>query len=156
MEIKLTEEQYKTLVEMLYLGEWMINACRSPNERIEKYEDLEQHLYSFAKAAGLECWIEYDEELKQYFPTKEFELQSEVEEYRDEFENETFWDELIERLSLRDVIRQLGEEAVDKMAGVERYEKQLVFIEKYQKEFEKHGIKNLGIVPGRSLEPEPK
>lgn len=151
MEIKLTEEQYKTLVEMLYLGEWMINACRSPKETIKKYQDLEQHVYSFAKAGGLERYIEYDEESKKYFPTKELEMESEAEEYRLEFENETFWDELIERLSLRDLISQLGEETVEKLDGVKRYKRQSVFINKYNKEFAKHGIENLGLVhPGEA------
>ena len=153
MEINLTAEQYKTLVEMLYLGEWMINSSRVPGQTIKKYEELEQHVYSFAKAAGLERYIEYDEESKQFFPSKEFEMASEAEEYRAEFENETFWDELIERLSLRDLVRQLGEETVEKLDGAERYKRQSVFIDKYNKEFEKHGIENLELAHAGEAKP---
>ncbi len=146
MEIKLTKEQYKTLVEMLYLGEWMINACRPHNEAIKKYQELEQYIYSFAKTAGLERHIEYDEEFKKYFLTEEFEINSEVEEYRLEFEDETFWDELVDRMSLRDMIRQFGEKAVQKMDGMEHFKHQRPFLEKYDREVEEHGIENLEIV----------
>ena len=71
MGISLTKEQYRTLIEMVYMGEWMINATRT--KTIKKYEEMEQHIASFAKTAGLEDLIEYDPESKEYFPTKAFE-----------------------------------------------------------------------------------
>ena len=149
MKIELTDEQYKTLIEMVYLGEWMINACRHPDEVIKKYQDLEQHLYSFAKAGGMERYVEYDEESKQFYPSQEFELRSDVEKYRAEFEDETFWDELIERMSVRDTVRKIGEKVADEMNGLDFYEKQIPFLEKYNKEFEENGLENLEIADER-------
>jgi hypothetical protein len=147
INIKFSKEQYKQLVEMMYLGEWMINACRNPNETIKKYEELEQHVYSFAEKANLEHCIEYDEKSKNYYPTRWLEMESEVEQYREEFEEETFWDELIERLSQRDLINEVGWEAVEKMDPIARMKKQDPLRTKYGDEFEKHGLSTLAVVP---------
>ena len=71
VQISLTREQFRTLVEMVNCGEWMINAARV--NRIKKYDKLEQYIYSHAKEAGIDDCIGYDGELKIHFPTKEFE-----------------------------------------------------------------------------------
>jgi len=44
MEIKLTKEQYKNLIMLVYLGNWMINAIRSGakgDPQIEEYNEIE-------------------------------------------------------------------------------------------------------------------
>jgi hypothetical protein len=54
----------------------MINAIRSGapgDERVKKYDDIEQYIYFFAEEVGLEKYIEFDKESNQFFPTKEFE-----------------------------------------------------------------------------------
>ena len=145
MEIKFTKEQYENLVKLVYLGNWMINAIRCGSDIIEKFEDLEQYIFSFYKEFGLEGCIEYDEEDKRFYPTGKFEMESEIEEYRQEYDNENFWDELISRLARRDFIRKYGEDAINKMTLEEIMEKESYFIEKYEEEFEKYGIERLKI-----------
>lgn len=145
MEITLTPEQYKNLIEMVYLGEWMINACRHPDEVIKKYQDLEQHIYSFAEAGGLKRYIERDEKSGEFFQTDEFEAESKAEEYRLDFEEETFWDELIDRFAVRDLVREIGEEAAKNMDPVEYYGKKIPFLVKYETEFEERGIERLEV-----------
>ncbi|MDI6783827.1 MAG: hypothetical protein QME64_07010 [bacterium] len=144
MEIKFTEEQYENLVKLVYLGNWMINAIRT-DDVVEQYEDLEQYIYSFAEDAGLGKYIEYDQELEMFFPTGEFEENTDVEQYREDYDDENFWDELIYRLARRDFIEAYGEDAVMKMDLRERLEKEDPFIEKYYEEFEKYGIERLKI-----------
>jgi superfamily II DNA helicase RecQ len=143
VQISLTKEQYKTLVEMINCGEWMINATRT--DRIKKYEKLEQYIYSFTKEAGLQDCIDYDDELKMFFPTKEFEETS-LHPFHDEYDQETFWEELIDQLAQRDLIAQFGAESFmklpDKERSAARYEAETI----YNKEFEKNGIENLVLV----------
>ncbi len=146
MKITLTKEQYKTLIEMVYLGEWMVNACRKPDEIIKKYQDLKQHVFSFSRGEDLEDLLEFDEESGEFVLAWDFEMESEVSKYRLEFEEETFWDELLEKLSTRDVIRKCGEKAVEKMDGADFYREQIPFLEKYEKEFEQHGLDRLEIM----------
>jgi len=43
MKIELTKEQYKNLIKLVYLGNWIVNSIRSGEEddkRIEKYENI--------------------------------------------------------------------------------------------------------------------
>lgn len=144
IEIKLTKEQYEDLIKLVYLGNWMINAIRT-DDIIEKYDMIEQYIYSFVKNANLENYIVFDDELNKFFPTREFELETDVDEYRDEYNNEIFWDELIDRLSVRDFIKAYEKDVIKKMSLREQIVKKSPFIEKYEKEFEKHGIENLEI-----------
>ena len=144
MKINFTKKQYEDLVKLIHLGTWMINAHRT-DDIVEKYEDLEQYILSFYKDFGIEKFIEFDKELNKFFPTREFEEDTDVEQYIDEYNNDIFWEELIDRLARRDFIREYGEDKVLKMTWEERFEKEQPFIDKYDEEFEKNGIENLDI-----------
>ena len=149
MEIELTKEQYENLIKLVYLGNWMINAIRSGNEgdeRIKKYDEIEQHIFSFAKDAGLKKYIEFDKKFNRFFPTREFEENTDVEQYREEYDDYIFWEELIDRLARRDFIREYGEDTIKKMSIKERIEKEYPFEEKYGEEFGKNGLQNLEIL----------
>jgi len=152
MEVKLTKEQYENLIKLVYLGNWMINAIRSGSEgdpRIKKYEDIEQYIFSFAKDVGLEKYIEYDEKFKQFFPTEDFDEDPEMEQYRQDYDNEVFWQELADRLGSRDFLKEYGAEVIRKMDQKERFLREQEFIIKYEEEFEKHGINYLEIVKNK-------
>ena len=70
MEISLTKAQYKTLLTLVYCGEWVLNSYKTREDRVQKETDkFEQYIFSLAKENGLEKWIEYDEDLRKYFPT---------------------------------------------------------------------------------------
>lgn len=144
MKINFTKKQYEDLVKLVYLGTWMVNAHRT-DDRVAKYEELEQYILSFYKNFVMENFILIDEELKRFFPTKEFEEETDVEQYIDEYNNDIFWEELIDRLARRDFIREYGEENLLKMPWEERFGKEQPFIDKYDEEFEKNGIENLDI-----------
>lgn len=104
MKINFTKKQYEDLVKLIYLGTWMINAHRT-DDIIENYEDLEQYVLSFFKDFGMEKYILFDEELNKFFPTKAFEEDTEVDQYIDEYNNDIFGEELIDRLARRDFIQ---------------------------------------------------
>lgn len=144
MKINFTKKQYEDLVKLAYLGTWMINAFRT-DDTVEKYEELEQYILSFFKDFGMEKYIVFDEELKRFFPTREFEENTDVEQYIDEYNSDVFWDELIHRLARRDLIREYGEENVINMSLEQLIEKEQQFIEKYDEEFAKNGIEYLEI-----------
>ncbi len=72
MEIKFTKEQYEDLIKIVYLGNWMINTFRT-DDRIEKFEELEQHILSYSREFGLQESIIYDDSLKKYYFTKSLE-----------------------------------------------------------------------------------
>ena len=145
MEIKLTKEQYENLIKLVYLGNWMVNAIRLENERVKKYDEIEQYIFSFAKDIGLEKYIEFDETNNQFFPTREFDEDPEIEKYKEEYDNEVFWQELADRLGTRDFIRKYGKEVIEKMDQEERFLKREECIIKYEEEFERNQLNNLEI-----------
>jgi len=149
MKIELTKEQYKNLIKLVYLGNWIVNSIRSGEEddkRIEKYENIAQYIYSFSREEGLERYIEFDKQVNRFFPTREFEEDTDLERYRQEYDDEVFWQELIHRLAERDFIKEYGENTIKKMNWRERLEKEQPFIEKYGEEFEESGLMNLEIL----------
>jgi hypothetical protein len=74
MNLELTKDQYKTLLKVMYCGEWMLNSYKTSHDKIYKEtENLEQHIFSYSKEFRQEKWIEYDEELEKYFPTAKME-----------------------------------------------------------------------------------
>ena len=145
MNIELTKEQFKTLFKMTHLGEWMVNGIRTPDQYIKEYEDLTCYIFSFAKEAGLENWVELDEESGKFHPSIEFDGNAEISDFIDESNNEIFWAELSERLGDRDFLREYGKEKIKNMAKDERFLKNQNFIYKYDEEFYKNGINRLEI-----------
>ena len=145
MKINFSKKQFENLIKLVYLGNWMINAIRVGDEKIKKYDEIEQYIYSFAKDFGLEKYIEFSKKYNKFFPARELEEGTDVEQYREEYDNETFWEDLIDRLTRRDFIKKYGEGTVKKMSLEERIEKEYPFEEKYRNEFEKNGIENLKV-----------
>jgi hypothetical protein len=143
MEIVLTEEEYKNLIEMLYIAEWVINAHNiDPDPSTIKYTTLEQKILSLAKDFGHKELVDYDTKLREYFPSRTVE-EGITEKYIEEYDNETFWNELIDRLVDRDMIRNNKAEDLNKMTIEERLEKEDPLRTKYETEFEENGIENL-------------
>lgn len=144
MKIDFTKSQYEDLLKVVCLGVWMINSHRT-EDVVDKYEDIEEYLLSFSADFGTERFAEFDKELKRFFPTREFEEDTDIERFREEYDDNTFWDELIYRLARRDLIRTYGEAGVFTMTTDELIEKEQPFIDKYEEEFERNGIDNLEI-----------
>jgi len=144
MNIHMNKEQYAVLIKIIYLGNWMINAIRAENQ-VKKYDEIESFILSFAKEAGMDTCVHYDPQEKIFYPSEELAESPEIRKYIDEYDNDTFWSELIHRLARRDFIRSCGADAVMKMPVEERIEKEHPFTERYEKEFKKSGVDNLEI-----------
>ncbi|PPA71853.1 hypothetical protein C4B60_00290 [Jeotgalibacillus proteolyticus] len=70
INIEVTKEQYKKILQAFYLGDLVLHSMKeTPEETDAEFTAAEQLLFSYAKEAGLDDYIEYDEEFKEYFPT---------------------------------------------------------------------------------------
>jgi hypothetical protein len=146
MKIELTKKQLKTLLELVYLGNWMVNAHRTGSKEdpiIQEHDDLAHYIYAQAGKAGLDKEVQYVEDLKNWYVTYDFEMEGNVSIYHDEYDDNNFWDELRERLALRDFNRIYSEKEIDEMSIAERIEKREPFIEKYEKELYENGLDRL-------------
>ena len=146
MQIELSKAEYRTLLGVLEIAHWVLFAHRSdrPADR-QAYRDFEQKVFGHAEAFGCGDLIEYVEQYKEYFPTAEYEENSHVQSFIDEFENHNFWAELLDRLAARDMFRELGEEEIEAMDDRERLTKRLDYESRYNEEFQKHGVERLEI-----------
>jgi len=142
MQITLTKDQYAKLLELTYLGNWVVNSYRG-EERLEDYDRTAEHVLSFAPAAGLQDRVEFDEFEGRYFPSRK--LDDELKPLVDEYDDDVFWNVLIERLAERDLVRAQGEETVDKMDWDEYNRNIETYIKKYEKEIDESGVEHLEI-----------
>lgn len=142
MQINVTQAQYEKLMELVYLGNWMVNSYRG-EERLEDYDRTAEHILSFAPAAGCQDRVEFDEFEGRYFPSRK--LDEDLKPFVDDYDDDVFWNLLIDRLAERDLIRARGEEAVDKMEWDEYSRNVEPYVKKYEKEIDESGIEHLEI-----------
>lgn len=143
MNVKITKDQFEKLLHLAYMGNWVVNGYRSEDPK-EEYDEAAGIVYAHALEAGLKPMIEFDEAEGRYFPAVK--LEEELADLIDDYEDWAFWDLLVLKLAERDLVRQVGQEAVDAMGDKELEERRAPFIQKYEKEIGKHGILNLEIM----------
>ncbi|MFH1030794.1 MAG: hypothetical protein V1770_06080 [bacterium] len=149
MQIEFTKEQYLKLMKLVYFGNWVVNATRNPNEQLEEYREIENYIFSFASEFGFDDFVDEEEKDKGiFYPTRIFEEETDIPELLEYYENEVFWEELIDRMGDRDFLREYGEAAIEEMAPEERFVKAMEFQQKYDEEFEENGIERLDVMEG--------
>jgi len=61
MKINFTKKEYRSLIDLLDIANWVINAHRTGiGEEPKEYADLIQKIYSFSKEMGCEDIIEFN------------------------------------------------------------------------------------------------
>jgi len=142
MEINPSREQFETLLKVVYLGDWMVNAIRVPGSYVPEFEDLEQLLLSLGHRSCFDDVVEFEPALSQFFLKDE--VYEKLQPYIDEYDDEAFWDGLVDRLAERDFAETYGD-AAQRMDQNERFEKLSAFVDKYEAEIEEHGVERLRI-----------
>jgi hypothetical protein len=142
MQITLSQDQYEKLIQLVYLGNWLVNSYRG-GERLEEYDKLAEDIMSFAPSAGFKDQVEFDEFEGRYYPSRK--LDEAMRGFWEEYDEDVFWNMLIDGLAERDLGRKYGEENLDTMEGGE-YDKRLEpFLKKYEKEIDEHGLERLEV-----------
>ena len=135
MNIELTEKEFRRLLDMVYIGNWILNSCRE-NDRFEVYDDLEEKLFALCREHGMgslvQRWEGHD------YPSRAF-AEGGIHEAIADYEDAMFYDILAEELARRD----MSEEAVSQNDEEELSAR----MEEYFAEFEKHGIDNVKVTP---------
>ena len=79
MQLELTEKEFRRLLDMVYIGNWILNSCRD-DDRFEDYDNLEEKLFPSVQAALRSTRAE------QISQDDAEELNARMEEYFAEFE----------------------------------------------------------------------
>ena len=143
MKINFTKNEYRHLLDLIYLGDWIMTADDVEKDKNKKHhEEITQKIYSFAKDFGCEDLIEYNAEFDKYNETRDCE-ESEVSQFLASFEENCFWETLISRLAERDFLKELPPGGLNALSLEERFSGIQKHEDKWADEFSKFGIDNL-------------
>ena len=131
MELKLTKKQYRRLLDMVYIGNWILNSIRG-NDRFQDYDEVESLLFAQAAAQGMPILSETCG--KEVVPSRAF-VEGGIHEAILDYENTAFFEILAEELARRDML----EESTDPNSMEELASR----IDDYIVEFEQHGIDHI-------------
>ena len=97
MNIELTEQQYRYLLDLVYIGNWVINSTRE-NDRIREYDQVESLVFSHCLHHKMRRLVElYHGEL---IPSRAF-ADGGIHEAIENYEDVVFYEILAEELALR-------------------------------------------------------
>ncbi len=148
MNIEITPEEYRDLLDILHLADVVMSGHRREEDRrTEGHRALIQKLYAKAPGEGLGRLISRTDGGNKYAPTEEFERSTIAHRVIDEFGDHLFWDELINRLSVRDAEQTAG--GMDRLNAMSDNDRQHVeepIRQRYIDEFAVNGVANLELV----------
>ena len=133
MELKLTQKQFRRLLDLVYIGNWVLNSTRG-EDRIREYDQVESMVFSHCLGQGMASLTElYHGEL---IPSRAF-AEGGIHEAIMAYEDTMFFEILAQELALRDMDSDAPTpENVDELR--ER-------MDTYLGEFEQHGTDNITV-----------
>ena len=133
MELHLTEKQYRRLLDLVYIGNWVLNSTRG-DDRIRDYDQVESLIFSHCLDHGMAQLIElYNGEI---IPSRAF-AEGGIHEAIMAYEDVTFFEILAEELALRDLDAD--------RATAENYDEVMERMDEYMGEFEAHGTDHINV-----------
>ena len=135
MNVELTEKEFRRLLDMVYIGNWVLNSCRD-DDRFEDYDLLEEKLFSLCPEHGMRTLVQRWR--GHSYPSRAFE-EGGIHEAIADYDDAVFYDILAEELARRDMdAEQLPQSDTEELARR---------IDEYYEEFEKNGIDNVKVEP---------
>ena len=133
MEIKLTQKQYRRLLDLVYIGNWVINSTRG-NDRIKEYDQVESRIFSHCLISGKQKLVEWlDGEI---IPSRAF-AEGGIHEAIEEYEDIAFYEILAEEMAMRDMDGQ--------PMTHDNYNELMDRINRYLEEFDAHGTDHISV-----------
>jgi hypothetical protein len=139
MNVPLDSQQLKKLIELAYLGEWLINAHHDTDFQDEAATAALQPLLAAAEGDG----VGRDAETGQYYLESDW-TERLYDQYVLDYDDHVFWDELVERLAQRDLARRRGV-PVEEVNREDDLRELRPLEDHYRHECEEHGLDRLEI-----------
>lgn len=133
MKIELTQQQFRYLLDLVYIGNWVMNSTRE-NDRIREYDQVESLIFSHCLSNKMSKLVElYQGDL---IPSRLF-ADGGIHEAIEQYEDIVFYEILAEELALRDMD---GEPLTR-----ENYSALMDRIDTYLSEFDRNGTDNISV-----------
>ena len=126
MQIDLTSKEFRRLLDLVYIGNWVLNSTRGDN-RFEDYDHLESKLFAYSPALS-ELWN------GEVVPSRAF-CEGGIHEAIACYEDAVFYEILAEELSRRD----MGYPEITP----ENYDEIVNRMDQYMSEFQMSGVDHL-------------
>lgn len=133
MDLKLSRKEYRLLLDMVYIGNWILNSARG-EDRIRDYDLLEEKLFALAPEQGMRALVQDHEGHK--LPSRAYQ-EGGIHEAIADYEDSVFYSILAEELARRD----LGLENSDPEDFSQLQER----MEDYLDEFDANGLNTINI-----------
>ena len=133
MNIELSEKEFRRLLDLVYVGNWILNSARG-DDRFEDYDQLQEKLFAMAPEHGMRALVQ--RWYGHVFPSQAYE-DGGIHEAIADYEDAVFFDILAEELARRD----LGLEACEP----EDYTELTARMEEYLNEFDRNGLNTINI-----------
>ena len=131
MQIELTNKEFRRLLDMVYIGNWVLNSTRG-DDRFADYDDLESKLFGLCRTVGMKVLVE--DWNNTTIPSRAYEAGG-IHEAIAYYEDNVFYEILAEELSRRD----MGYADITP----ENYEEITGRMEQYMQEFQASGVDRL-------------
>ena len=133
MNLELSKKQFRRLLDLVYIGNWILNSTRG-QERFADYDEVESLVFARAAIEGMPGLAElYQGEI---VPSRAF-VEGGIHEAIEQYEDVVFYEILAEELALRDMD---GEPLTR-----ENYGELMERIDAYLSEFDEHGTDNISV-----------
>jgi hypothetical protein len=131
MKIELSDKEFRRLLDMVYIGNWILKSTRG-NDRFEDYDHVESKLFSYCIEADMPKLYEIRD--GHVVPSTAFENGG-IHEAIADYEDTVFFEILAEELARRDMdFEPISPENFSELASR---------IDEYIEEFEQNGMDNI-------------
>ena len=137
MQLDLTAKEFRRLLDLVYIGNWVLNSIRG-EDRFADYDDLESKLFGLCRSHRMDTLVEDWEGIS--VPSRAY-AEGGIHEAIAVYEDAVFYEILAEELSRRDmdypeITEENYGEIIDRMNG-------------YMEEFRLSGVDKLVLEDGR-------
>ena len=133
MNIELTDKEFRRLLDLVYIGNWILNSTRE-KDRFEDYDILQEKLFAQCAKNGMNALISRWQ--GHIFPSPAYENGG-IHEAIADYEDAVFFDILAEELARRD----MDDAPIDESNFAELTRR----MDAYMAEFEAHGTDHVQV-----------
>ena len=131
MQIELTKKEFRLLLDMVYIGNWVLNSTRG-SDRFRQYDDIESKLFALCESNGMPILAEPWEDT--IVPSRAY-ADGGIHEAIAVYEDSVFYEILAEELSRRDMsYPDITDDNYDEIIGR---------MDRYMEEFRQSGVDKL-------------
>ena len=131
MQIDLTSREFRLLLDMVYIGNWVLNSTRG-EDRFQDYDNIESKLFALCRKHGMAVLAQDWE--NTVVPSEAY-ANGGIHEAIAYYEDNVFYEILAEELSRRDMeYPEINEDNYDEI---------IARMDRYMSEFRNSGVQNL-------------